>query len=162
MRSDRCGLFDRSRGAFEHSLVVLEYEAWFDRYKSKFALYPTYSTIPGRDTAENLTVSIATARQNGWGCPRPRLRDAGAVHDARRAAPSGIPDRRSIQRIRYAGRGLRRADQRGYRTDEVAPRMGIQRHRRRAQRNLDLQKANALKRASENQLSINAKRSALI
>jgi hypothetical protein len=43
-----------------------------DRYKPAFALYPTYNVIPGsHGRVENLTVSIATAGQSGWGCPEP-------------------------------------------------------------------------------------------
>jgi hypothetical protein len=47
--------------------------SWVDRYKPEFAYYPTYSTIPGSDAAENLTVSIATAGHHGWGCPKPKI-----------------------------------------------------------------------------------------
>ena len=55
--------------------IASRYGFWsvVDRLKPSFSLYPTYSTIPGSDAAENLTVSIATAGQNGWGCPRPKL-----------------------------------------------------------------------------------------
>jgi hypothetical protein len=55
--------------------IAPRYGFWsvVDRLKPKFALFPTYSTIPGSDAAENLTVSIATAGQSGWGCPRPKL-----------------------------------------------------------------------------------------
>jgi hypothetical protein len=54
--------------------IAPRYGFWsfVDRYKPKFGYYPTYSTIPGSDVAENLTVSIATAGYKGWGCPRPK------------------------------------------------------------------------------------------
>jgi hypothetical protein len=47
------------------------YDFWsvVDRYKPSFALYPTYNVVNGR--VENLTASIATAGQSGWGCPQP-------------------------------------------------------------------------------------------
>lgn len=48
--------------------IAPQYRFWsvVDRYKSKFSLYPTYSTVPGdRTKAENFTASIATAAQNG-------------------------------------------------------------------------------------------------
>jgi hypothetical protein len=54
--------------------IAPRYRFWsvVDRYKPRYALYPTYSLAPGRQRqAENLTVSLATAAQNGWGCPRP-------------------------------------------------------------------------------------------
>ena len=47
--------------------------SWVDRLSPAYALFPTYNavtnTYPVR--AENLTVSIATAGENGWGCPEP-------------------------------------------------------------------------------------------
>jgi hypothetical protein len=53
--------------------IATQYGFWsvVDRYKPSFSLYPTYNTIPGSGEVENLTASIATAGQNGWGCPQP-------------------------------------------------------------------------------------------
>ncbi len=54
--------------------IAPQYDFWsvVDRYKPEFALYPTYNVVPGTQRrVENLTVSIATAGQNGWGCPQP-------------------------------------------------------------------------------------------
>jgi hypothetical protein len=53
--------------------IARRYGFWsyVDRLKPAFALYPTYSLIPSGRTAENLTVSVATPGQKGWGCPRP-------------------------------------------------------------------------------------------
>lgn len=67
--------------------IARRYGFWsvVDRYKPAFALYPTYSPIPGGVNAENLTVSIATAGQRGWGCPKPRL----CPEDATRYGPVG-------------------------------------------------------------------------
>jgi hypothetical protein len=47
--------------------------SWVDRYKAAYALYPTYNaTIPSSaKRVENFTASIATAGENGWGCPPP-------------------------------------------------------------------------------------------
>ena len=59
--------------------------SYVDRHKTRFALYPTYSVVPGTDRAENLTVSIATPGQRRWGCPKPRL----CPEDAPRYGPSG-------------------------------------------------------------------------
>jgi hypothetical protein len=50
------------------------YRFWsvVDRLKPSYALYPTYSVIPGTGgRVENLTASLATAGQSGWGCPEP-------------------------------------------------------------------------------------------
>jgi hypothetical protein len=57
------------------TMIAARYGFWsvVDRYKPRYALYPTYSTVPGSGAAENLTVSIATAGQRGWGCPKPKL-----------------------------------------------------------------------------------------
>jgi hypothetical protein len=54
--------------------IAPRYDFWsvVDRYKPAFSLYPTYNVISGSGgRIENLTVSIATAGQNGWGCPEP-------------------------------------------------------------------------------------------
>lgn len=54
--------------------IAPQYGFWsvVDRYKPAFSLYPTYNIIAGSGgDVENLTVSIATAGQNGWGCPQP-------------------------------------------------------------------------------------------
>jgi hypothetical protein len=65
-----------------------QYGFWsvVDRYKPAFKLFPTYNAIPGSDgRAENLTVSIATAGQSGWGCPEPTY----CADDALRYGPDG-------------------------------------------------------------------------
>ncbi len=51
--------------------LAQRYDFWsvVDRYKPSFALYPTFNIVNGR--VENLTASIATAGQSGWGCPQP-------------------------------------------------------------------------------------------
>ncbi|HEY1428627.1 MAG TPA: hypothetical protein VGF18_03575, partial [Candidatus Tumulicola sp.] len=59
--------------------------SWVDRYKPSFSYYPTYSTIPGTNAAENFTVSIATAGHRGWGCPKPKI----CADVASRYGPSG-------------------------------------------------------------------------
>jgi hypothetical protein len=41
--------------------------SWVDRLNKKFAEYPSYTRSPLYGRAENLTVSIATAGQDGWG-----------------------------------------------------------------------------------------------
>jgi len=50
-----------------------DFWSWVDRLKPGFRLYPTYNAVndvfPKR--AENFTASIATAGENGWGCPEP-------------------------------------------------------------------------------------------
>jgi len=50
-----------------------DFWSWVDRYKQAYALDPTYnmaaSLFPAR--MENFTVSIATAGEDGWGCPAP-------------------------------------------------------------------------------------------
>jgi len=54
--------------------IAPRYDFWsvVDRYKPAFILYPTYNVISGSGgRVENLTVSIATAGQSGWGCPEP-------------------------------------------------------------------------------------------
>jgi hypothetical protein len=54
--------------------IAPQYGFWsvVDRYKPAFSLFPTYNIIAGsRGDVENFTVSIATAGQNGWGCPQP-------------------------------------------------------------------------------------------
>jgi hypothetical protein len=54
--------------------IAPRYDFWsvVDRYKPAFSLYPTYNIVPGSEgEVENLTASIATAGQNGWGCPQP-------------------------------------------------------------------------------------------
>ncbi|HTA64083.1 MAG TPA: hypothetical protein VK753_01140 [Xanthomonadaceae bacterium] len=47
--------------------------SWVDRLSLANGLYPTYNavadTVPAR--AENFTAAIATAGENGWGCPEP-------------------------------------------------------------------------------------------
>jgi hypothetical protein len=51
-----------------------QYGFWsvVDRLKPAYHLFPTYDVIPGSGgEVENLTVSIATAGQTGWGCPEP-------------------------------------------------------------------------------------------
>lgn len=50
----------------------LDFWSWVDRLKTSCTLpycpyYPSYNRVGGR--VENLTVSIATAGQYGWGCP---------------------------------------------------------------------------------------------
>ncbi len=52
--------------------------SWVDRYKPGYSLYPTYNrtSVPSTHVSatpriENFTASIATAGQNGWGCPAP-------------------------------------------------------------------------------------------
>jgi hypothetical protein len=59
--------------------------SYVDRYKPSFRLYPTYSVTPAGTQPENLTVSIATPGQRGWGCPRPKL----CAEDALRYGTSG-------------------------------------------------------------------------
>jgi hypothetical protein len=54
--------------------IAPQYDFWsvVDRYKPAFSLYPTYNVIAGSGgEVENLTASIATAGQTGWGCPQP-------------------------------------------------------------------------------------------
>jgi hypothetical protein len=54
--------------------IAPQYGFWsvVDRLKPAFSLYPTYNIIPGSGgRVENLTASIATAGQSGWGFPEP-------------------------------------------------------------------------------------------
>lgn len=51
-----------------------QHDLWsvVDRLKPSYHYYPTYDLAPGDpQRIENLTVSIATAGQSGWGCPEP-------------------------------------------------------------------------------------------
>jgi len=54
--------------------IASQYRFWsvVDRLKPAFRYFPTYSVTPHDPRrAENLTVSLATAGQTGWGCPQP-------------------------------------------------------------------------------------------
>jgi len=41
--------------------------SWVDRLNRRFSYFPSYTPAPHAPRVENLTVSIATAGQNGWG-----------------------------------------------------------------------------------------------
>lgn len=54
--------------------IAPRYGFWsvVDRYKPSYHLFPTYTPgAGGFSGAENLTVSVATSGQTGWGCPQP-------------------------------------------------------------------------------------------
>lgn len=54
--------------------IAPRYGFWsvVDRLKPSYHLFPTYSLVPeGSVAVENLTVSLATAGQSGWGCGHP-------------------------------------------------------------------------------------------
>jgi hypothetical protein len=69
--------------------IAPQYDFWsvVDRYKPAFRYYPTYNIAPGTSNrVENLTVSLATAGQTGWGCPQPRY----CADDSLRYGGSGL------------------------------------------------------------------------